>query len=127
MNRTAFGRWVLAAIAMLVAAGAAHAAELVVMQQPGCAWCARFEAEIAPAYANSEEGRRAPLRRVDITRQLPTDLAAVAPEHFTPTFVLVDKGIEVARLRGYPGDQFFWFLIDDMLKKLPAAPGKAGG
>ncbi len=33
----------------------------------------------------------------------------------------------MARLRGYPGDQFFWFLIDDMLKKLPATAGKEGG
>ncbi len=127
MNRIAIGRWVLAAIAMLAVGGAAHAAELVVMQQPGCAWCAHFEAEIAPAYPNSEEGRRAPLRRVDITGQWPADLAAVTPEHFTPTFVLVDKGIEVARLRGYPGDQFFWFLIDVMLKKLPATASKEGG
>ena len=127
MSRTAIGRWVLAASAMLAVAGAAHAAELVVMQQPGCAWCARFEAEIAPAYPNSEEGRRAPLRRVDITGQWPADLAAVPIERFTPTFVLVDRGAEVARLRGYPGDQFFWFRIDDMLKKLPATAGKEGG
>jgi len=127
MSRTRIARWVLAAATMLAAAGSAEAAELVVIQQPGCAWCARFEAEIAPAYPNTEEGRRVPLRRVDITGKWPADLAAIHPEHFTPTFVLVDKGAEVARLRGYPGDQFFWFLIDDMLKKLPAAAGKAGG
>jgi len=127
MRKTAVRRWVLAAIAMFAVGGAAHAAQLVVLQQPGCAWCARFEAEIAPAYPKTEEGRQAPLRRVDITARWPADLAAIRTEHFTPTFVLVDKGVEVARLRGYPGDQFFWFLIDDMLKKLPATAGKAGG
>jgi len=127
MVKTTIGRWVVAATALLAAAGAAGAAELVVMEQPGCAWCARFEAEIAPAYPRSEEGRRVPLRRVDITGKWPADLAAIHRERFTPTFVLVDNGSEVARLRGYPGDEFFWFLIDDMLKKLPAAAAKAGG
>jgi hypothetical protein len=37
---------------------------------------------------------------------------------FTPTFVLVEDGREIARLRGYPGDQFFWALVDEMLAKL---------
>ena len=38
----------------------ASAAELLMMEQPGCAWCARFDAEIAPAWPKTEEGRRAP-------------------------------------------------------------------
>ena len=34
------------------------------------------------------------------------------------TFILVDKGEEVDRLIGYPGDEHFWFLLGDMLEKL---------
>lgn len=127
MMKTTMRLWGLAAAAILAATAAAQAAELVVMEKPGCIWCTRFEAEIAPAYPKTEEGRMAPLRRVDITGKWPTDLTAVTPELFTPTFVLVDKGTEVARLRGYPGDEFFWSLIDEMLKKLPATAGKVGG
>jgi hypothetical protein len=38
----------------------------------------------------------------------------------TPTFVLVHEGEEVGRLRGYPGDEFFWGLLGGMLERLPA-------
>ena len=97
----------------------ALAADLVMLEQPGCVWCKRFNEEIAPQYAKTEEGRRAPLRRVDITKPWPEDLAAVAPERLTPTFVLVDEGKEISRIRGYPGDEFFWSLLDGMLDMLP--------
>lgn len=93
-------------------------AELLMLEQPGCVWCARFDAEIAPAYPNTEEGRRAPLRRVDITREWPADLKGIASERFTPTFVLVEDGREIGRIRGYPGDEFFWYLLDELIAKL---------
>lgn len=96
------------------------AAELIMYEQAGCAWCKRFNEEIAPAWPNTEQGKRAPLRRVDIHEPAPQDLEGILVERFTPTFVLVDEGEEIARLRGYPGDQFFWHLIDEMLGKLDA-------
>ncbi|NDV88568.1 transcriptional regulator [Aurantimonas aggregata] len=97
---------------------AALAAELLVLERPGCIWCERFDAEIAPAYPATAAGRLAPLRRVDLTEPWPEDLADVAKERVTPTFVLVEDGQEIARMRGYPGDAFFWGLLDDMLAKL---------
>ena len=103
--------------------GFARAAEMVMLVQPGCAWCARFDAEIAPAWPNTPEGQRAPLRRVDITAPWPADLPGIPTERFTPTFILVEQGKEIARLRGYPGNQFFWYLVDDMLAKLPPGNG----
>lgn len=107
-------------LAILAASpSAARAAEMVILVQPGCPWCAKFDAEIAPAWPNTPEGKRAPLRRVDITEPWPTDLAGIPGERFTPTFILLDKGKEIGRLRGYPGDQFFWYLIDDLLTRLP--------
>ncbi len=99
--------------------GPVAAAQLLMLEQPGCPWCKRFNAEIAPAYARTDEGRRAPLRRVDVTKPWPLDLANVRKDRLTPTFVLVDDGMEIDRLRGYPGDDFFWGLLDDMLEKLP--------
>lgn len=103
--------------------GLARAAEMVMLVQPGCPWCARFDAEIAPAWSKTPEGRRAPLRRVDITGPWPADLAGVPPERYTPTFILMHEGKEIGRLRGYPGDQFFWYLVDDLLAKLPPGAG----
>ncbi len=109
----------IALIVLPCGASPLGAAELLMLEQPGCPWCARFNAEIAPGYHNTEEGRRAPLRRVDITQDWPDDLGFVAKERFTPTFVLVEDGREIDRLRGYPGDEFFWYLLDQMIGKLP--------
>ena len=102
------------------AATSVRAAELLMLEQPGCVWCARFNAEIAPAWPKTEEGRIAPLRRVDITEEWPGDLDNVAKERFTPTFVLMNEGKEVGRLRGYVGDEFFWYRIGELLALLPA-------
>jgi len=99
---------------------AAQAAELIMLERAGCAWCARWNREIAPAYPLTEEGRRAPLRRVDVSDPWPADLEGIASDRYTPTFIVVEDGIEIARLRGYPGDNFFWPLLNEMLGKLPA-------
>lgn len=98
----------------------ASAAQMLMLEQPGCAWCARFDAEIAPAWAKTKEGQAAPLRRVDITKAWPEDIDFVARERFTPTFVLIDEGKEIGRIRGYPGDEFFWYLAAELIGKLPA-------
>lgn len=110
--------------AALAAVQPAVAAELLMLEQPGCVWCARFNAEIAPAWPNTEEGRLAPLRRVDITQPWPEDLAGIRKERFTPTFVLVEDGKEIGRLRGYVGDEFFWYRIGELLGRLEPDPGK---
>lgn len=102
------------------AAAQSPAAELVMVEQAGCHWCERWNAEIAPAYPNTAEGARAPLRRVDL-RDLPEDISFASTPVFTPTFVLVDAGQELARLEGYAGDEFFWFLLGQMLDAHPAA------
>lgn len=87
-------------------------------ESAGCAWCATFDREIASVYDKTEEGRRAPLRRVNAEKPLPPDLAFVAVERLTPLFVLVDKGREIGRIRGYPGEEHFWGLLGVLVKKL---------
>jgi hypothetical protein len=118
----------LAALVFLFSAGApvtdARAAEpimaeLIMLEQPGCVWCKRWREEIGMAYPKTDEGRLAPIRYVDITKPWPEDLDAINRERLTPTFVLVSNGVEVARLRGYPGEHFFWPLLGEMLEKLP--------
>jgi len=66
---------------------------------------------------------RAPLRRVDVMQTIPPDLAFIEVERLTPLFVLVDKGREIGRIRGYPGDDNFWGLLGVLLKKLDAGTG----
>ena len=103
----------------------ARAAELVMFEQAGCAWCEAFDREIAPIYGKTEEGLRAPLRLVDTTQRLPADLAFIETERLTPLFVLVDRGREIGRIRGYPGEDHFWGLLGVLMKKLDA-PGTGG-
>ena len=112
MNRM---KIVLAAFALMLSALSARAVELVMVEQAGCIYCARWDAEIAPAYPNTAEGRFAPLRRVDL-RAIPPELETARRVLFTPTFLLVEDNRELARLEGYPGDQFFWPLLDELLR-----------
>jgi len=109
---------VIALIGAALAAGPARAAELVMFEDAGCIWCARFNAEIGPIYAKTDEGRRAPLRRVDAGKALPADLSFIETERFTPVFVLIDGGREIGRIRGYPGEDHFWGLLGMLVKKL---------
>ncbi|KZM48725.1 transcriptional regulator [Labrenzia sp. OB1] len=114
-----FGALARAVFIVLVWSLPAGAAELIMLEQPGCVWCKRWNEEIGVAYPKTEEGRRAPLRRVDITDTWPEDLSGIARERLTPTFVLIENGVEIDRLRGYPGEHFFWPLLAGMLEKLP--------
>ena len=100
--------------------GPLRAADLVMVERHGCHWCARWNAEIGPIYAKTEEGARAPLRRVQIDA-LPEDIEFASRPVFTPTFVLVQDGQELGRLEGYAGDEFFWFLLTQLLDAHPAA------
>lgn len=113
------------AIGLALPATASRAAELVMFERPGCAWCARFNAEIAPIYGKTAESRTAPLRRVDLKDPLPADLAGIDPGPFTPTFVVVQEGREIGRIRGYPGDTFFFGLLDRILSNAGSEPERS--
>ena len=87
-------------------------------EQAGCVWCEAFDREIATVYDKTDEGARAPLRRVNIAVALPSDLTFIAVERLTPLFVLIDNGREIGRIRGYPGEDHFWGLLGVLLKRL---------
>ncbi|WP_300515071.1 thioredoxin family protein [Aliiroseovarius sp.] len=95
----------------------ARAAELVMVEESGCVWCARWEAELGAIYPKTPEGQLAPLRKVEIveTRDDTSGIAFARPVLFTPTFVLVEDGRELARIEGYPGEDFFWGLLGGIL------------
>ncbi|MEP3947728.1 hypothetical protein [Ascidiaceihabitans sp.] len=91
--------------------------QLVMVEEKGCIWCARWNAEIAPIYPKTEEGAAAPLRRMDIRAKRPDDITFARSLTFTPTFVLVVEGQEMSRIEGYPGEDFFWGLLGKMLSQ----------
>lgn len=111
---------------IIFASVSARAAELVMFEEAGCVWCAVFNRDIAPVYGKTDEGKRAPLRRVTMGAPLPADLAFIQAERLTPLFVLVDKGREIGRIRGYPGEDHFWGLLGALIKKLDGPDGALG-
>jgi thioredoxin-related protein len=128
-------RFLVGLLVLIVTLAPARAAELVMFTQRGCPWCEKFDREIAPAYAKTAEGKRAPLRRVDIAKPQPPDLAFILRERFTPVFVLIDNGREIGRIRGYPGDAFFFGLLANLIAQMdrgetsppdPSAPAPRG-
>jgi hypothetical protein len=100
---------------------AAEAAELIMIEEDGCVWCARWDREIGPIYPLSAEGKAAPLRRINIRAGQPPGITFKSPVAFTPTFILIDNGAELGRIEGYPGEDFFWGLLGQLFQQLPPA------
>ena len=115
---------VLSALAMLLIGFASIstlrsciAAELIMINSPICEWCDTWEDEVGVVYARTEQGRKVPLRRIDIDDMPTSALRTDRPVTFTPTFLLVDGAREVGRITGYPGESHFWYFLDEILKK----------
>jgi hypothetical protein len=107
---------------LMFCAPAAGAMELVMFRQAGCPWCATWDREVGPIYPKTELGRRVPIRFVDLGRARDT-AGLKSPVRFTPTFVLFDGGREIGRIEGYPGQDFFWGLLENLVPKPAAADG----
>lgn len=104
-------------ILTLWAAPALAQMQLVMIEQPGCVYCAQWDKDIAPQYPKTTEGLAAPLRRIQLRDPMPEDLTDLRPAAFTPTFVLVVDGQDRGRIEGYPGQDFFWPLLADLIAK----------
>lgn len=114
MRRIAFGS-LIAAASLVLATTASAAPRLVVVEQPGCVYCASWDKTIAPIYPKTPEGQFAPLIRAQLREGPPDGVKFARRVAFTPTFILVDEGQELARIEGYPGEDFFWGLLGMML------------
>ena len=109
-------------LAILVSAAMpVRAAELLMIEEKWCDWCALWNEEIGVVYHKTAEGRKAPLRRVSIHDPMPEDVVLALRPQFTPTFVLLHDGREIGRIEGYPGEDFFWPMLGQLLQRLDAA------
>jgi hypothetical protein len=115
------------ALATLVALPASAEMRLLMAEQPGCVYCERWDREIADIYPLTDEGRTAPLLRVQIRDPLPEGITIARALTFTPTFVLLMDGIEVRRIEGYPGEDFFWGLLGMFIDEIALAEDQAAG
>ncbi len=104
------------AAALLLPIPATAEPYLLMAEEDGCYWCAKWNEEIAHIYPKTAEGRTAPLKRYDLHHETP-DVEFARRVHFTPTFILVDDGRELGRIEGYPGQDFFWGLLTMMFER----------
>ncbi len=117
------GALLLLAVAGLVpgrVAAEGAALRLLMLDQTACEWCALWDAEVGQVYAKTAEGRRAPLQRSNIHKPLPEGVTLERRAHYTPTFVLLAEGREVGRIEGYPGEDFFYGLLQRLIEKAEA-------
>ena len=98
---------------------------LMMAEENGCYWCQKWNDEIAHIYPKTQEGRAAPLVRYDLHSETP-DVTFARRVHYTPTFILVQDGREVGRIEGYPGEDFFWGLLANMLRDAGVTPDQSG-
>ena len=109
----------VAAVALALFAQPALAAELFMYRRAGCPYCATWDRVVGPIYPRTDIGRRAPLRMIDLDREATDAVKLDRAVRFTPTFVLVEGGREIGRIEGYPGEDFFWGLLDKLVLNLP--------
>lgn len=98
-------------------------AVLVMIGDPGCPYCARWEREVAPGYVASEDGKLAPLVRRG--RRDP-DIAFIERVVFSPTFVMLVRGREVGRIVGYGGADLFWMQLAALMDDVRIALQRSG-
>ena len=105
------------AIVIALAPLPAMAAELLMFDARGCYWCERWMSEVGGYYHKTREGQRAPLRVVSLDRPRPADLRWLRGVQGSPTFVLVDRGREIGRIVGYPGEEAFWMRMEGLFRR----------
>ena len=94
------------------------AAELVMFESEACEWCEVWDEEIGVAYDKTNEAIVVPLRKIDIDGVIPTAYGHLKGLVYTPTFVVMDNGKELGRIIGYPGEDFFWQYLKEILMKV---------
>lgn len=106
------------AMVLITLPGYGHAQDLrlLMIEQAGCYYCRVFNRDMAPIYEKSEEGKAAPLVHAQLRDPVPEGITLASTPFVTPTFILIGPdGHEIERLTGFPGEDFFWSYIGDMI------------
>lgn len=107
--------FVIAIMVSFAALAPAWATNLVMVSQPGCHWCETWEMVIGPIYPKTDIAEFAPLIHADLRQGPPEGITYVRRVNFTPTFILIQDGVELARIEGYLGEDLFWMQLEKMM------------
>ena len=106
-----------ATLLLLISVRVFSASELLMFNADYCTWCHKWEEEIGGIYHLTAESCDAPLHRFDFTYGgMPDAVTIEQPVTYTPTFVLLQDRQEVGRITGYPGADFFWVELNQLIK-----------
>ncbi len=106
------------ALTSVLSVRASAASELLMFDADYCTWCQIWEEEIGGIYHLTAESCQAPLKVIDFTTgDLPESLSIAEPVVYTPTFVLMHDHKEVGRITGYPGADYFWVELNDIINE----------
>ena len=98
-----------------------HGLRLMMLDRKGCIYCAAWKREIGAGYDSSAQGKTAPLAIIDIDGPWPDGLAIGRQPYLTPTFILLRDGQELDRIEGYPGQDYFYPVLDEMMQRAGVA------
>ncbi|MEZ5786610.1 MAG: thioredoxin family protein [Xanthobacteraceae bacterium] len=113
---------VTATAGSLAAAVPLAAAELIYVREVGCPYCRMWDERIGPIYGKTEEGKALPLREIEKRSAALDAIKLKRPVRYTPTFVLVRDNVELGRIEGYPGEEFFFARLARLIEE--ALPGR---
>ncbi len=117
MNRATKFILMLACLSFAHTLSAESNSELVMFDDEYCSWCRQWEEDIGVIYHVTPEHCQAPLKKIEMGDALPDSISLKEPVVYTPTFVFFVHGKEVDRIVGYPGEEFFWSMLGDMINK----------
>lgn len=89
--------------------------QLVVLEVDGCVYCDVFRRQMLAAYKASKQGKKAPIRFVDINDPALGDIGLTQPVGMVPTFIMLENNQEIGRIPGLMGRQDFFRAIDYIL------------
>lgn len=119
-------RALLGMLAALAVAGRcvparAGSVAVVMFRRESCPWCHAWDREVGDIWPRSDIGARHAMRMVDLDTDPMPEITLDHPVRFSPTFVVARDGVEIGRIEGYPGRDFFWGLIERLVAEAAAA------
>lgn len=103
-------------VCLPVGAWAAPALQLMAITAADCHESAAFRREVMPHYARTSVGRIAPMLEQPLDGPWPDGLAIGRMPRVTPGFLLLDRGVEIARFEGYATPAAFYGRLQAVLE-----------
>ena len=86
---------------------------LVMVTSDHCPFCQAWERDVGVLYDKSPYAPSLPLTRVDIGSAMLEGVTLQSPVLGTPTFLIIQDGLEIDRQRGYDDEEMFWWWLSE--------------